>query len=80
MAKITVPMENRPSFGKYAAYTAIGIFLTTAVVGSLARGVQAPVFGFGVALAGGLLNVAILFLMIQSLVEEWFSAAEIVEE
>jgi Na+-driven multidrug efflux pump len=80
MAKITVPQDERPAYAKYVAYAVIGIFLVNAVVGTAARGADSPVLGLVVLLIAGVLNVGVVFLMVQSLVEEWFDAAEIIEE
>lgn len=80
MAEITVPKDARPGYGKYVVYTVIGVFLVNAVVGAAARGLDSPVMAFVVLLLAAGLNVAVVFLMVQSLIEEWFAAAEIVEE
>lgn len=80
MAEITVPEGERPSYAKYVAYTIIGISLVNYVIALPARDVNSPILALGAVLVAGVLNVAIVFLMVQSLIEEWFAAAEIVEE
>jgi uncharacterized membrane protein YkgB len=55
----------------------IGVVLVNAAVGLVAGGVDSPVLGLGALLVAGVLNVTILFLMVQSLIGEWFAAAEV---
>lgn len=80
MAEIRVPRENRPSIGKYVAYTAIGFVLTGAIAGLLVQNSDNPTSGLFSLLFSAILTIGILFLMVQSLIEEWFTAAEIVDE
>jgi hypothetical protein len=80
ISEIRVPKGERPSYGKYVAYAVIGIFLVTRVVGTAARGVDSTVLGVVVLLIAGVLNVGVVFLMVQSLIEKWFDAAAIIEE
>lgn len=80
MAEITVPKDERPSYGKYVVYTIIGLFLVNYIIAVPARDVNSPILALGAVLTAGILNVTIVFLMVQSLIEEWFAAAEVVEE
>ena len=80
MAEVTVREENRPSFGKYVVYTAIGVLLVNGFIAVLTQNSGNPVVALGGVLLTGIGSIAIVFLMVQSLVEEWFAAAEIIDE
>lgn len=79
MPEVTVREENRPSFGKYVVFTAVGAFLITWLA-SFPMDSPDSAIAFGGLLLAGVGNIAVLFLMVQSFIEEWFSAAEIVGE
>lgn len=80
MPEIAIPDGERPSYGKYVAYTVIGLLLVNWVVAFFAEGLDSPVLGLAALLVAAILNVTVVFLMVQSLIEEWFAAAEVVEE
>ena len=80
MPEVTVRNENRPSFGRYVIYTAIGVFLINGFVAVLLQDSASPVVALGGVLLAGVGTIAIVFLMVQSLIEEWFASAEITDE
>lgn len=78
MPEITVSNEERPSVSKYVAFTLAGILLVWGVIATVQRG-DSPGLTLVVTSAGVIVSVGILFVMIQSLIEEWFNAAEITD-
>jgi hypothetical protein len=80
MAEVTVPKEDRPSITKYVVLTVAGLGVVNLFVSSFAQDASSAVFLFAVVLVAVVLDVAILFVMVQSLIEEWFQVATIAEE
>ncbi|MFT4889239.1 MAG: hypothetical protein ACI9YT_000148 [Halobacteriales archaeon] len=80
MAELTVAKEDRPSIGKYVIYTVVGIAIVNSFVAVVVQGAGDSVLSLLALIVAGLADVAILFLMVQSLVEEWFQVAEITTE
>jgi len=78
MPELTVPKYKRPSPWKYVWYTFIGFLIVGAFAGLLTQNASGVV-ALGAVIAAAILNLGILFLMIQSLIEEWFEAAEVHE-
>lgn len=79
MAEITVPREDRPSLAKYVIATLALVLLVSAFAGLLVRS-AGGLFGAVVGLTAATVNLAILFVMVQSLIEDWFRAAEVTLE
>lgn len=80
MPELRVADENRPSFLKYAVFAFAGILLVSGTAAYLIAGVNAPGAGLVAGFVAGGLNLGLLFLLIQSLIEEWVDAVEVVEE
>lgn len=80
MSEVTVRKENRPSFGKYVIYTAIGVVLANGFVTVLMQDSANSAVALGGVLLAGVGNIAIVFLMVQSLIEEWVASLEIIDE
>ena len=79
MSELTVPEYKRPSPWKYVWYTAIGFAIVGSLAGLLTQNASSGVVALGAVIAAAILNLGILFLMVQSLIEEWFEAAEVYE-
>lgn len=77
MAELTVAKDDRPSIGKYVVYTVVGIAIVNTLVALVVQGAGNTVVSFLALVVAGLADVAILFLMVQSLIEEWFQVAEV---
>lgn len=80
MAQLTVPREDRPSLAKYVVSTLALVLLVSTFAGLLVRGASSGLLVLGVSLAAAALNLGILFVMVQSLIEDWLNAAEVVME
>lgn len=80
MTDVRVSAENRPSIGKYVAYSTVGFVLVGAISGLLVQNSDNPLLGLFALAISAILTIGILFLMIQSLIEEWFAAAEVVDD
>ena len=79
MPDLAVPRDQRPSIAKYVAYTALGFVVVGSFLSLLAGNTDNGAVAVGAVIVGALLNLGVLFLMVQSLIEEWFAAAEVVD-
>lgn len=79
MAELRVPVEKRPFVGKYVAGATVLFALVGAFVWYIANQIAHPALTVGVSLLATAAYLTILFSMVQSLVKEWFRAAEIDE-
>ena len=77
MAEITVPRDQRPALWKYVVLTAIGFVVVGSFSALLTQNSADAIMGLFAFAVAALLNLGILFLMVQSLIEEWFDAAEV---
>lgn len=62
------------------AYTSIGCVLVGTISGLLLQNSDNSLFGLLALAISVILTIGILFLMIQSLIEEWLEGAEIVDD
>lgn len=79
MPQITVPAEARPDVGRYVVYVAVGFFLVGTITGLFANNATNPIVSVLAISVAALLNIGILLLVVQSMVERYFEAAEVVE-
>jgi len=77
MAEITVAKDDRPSIAKYVVYTVVGIAIVNSFVALVVQGAGNALVSFLALIVVALADVAILFLMVQSLIEEWFQVATV---
>lgn len=80
VTELPVPQDERPSITRYVVLTVIGLGIVHAAVGVFTQNTSSAIFDSVVLSVAVVLDVAIGFLMIQSLIEEWFQAVTIVEE
>ena len=79
MPEMVVREEDRPSFGKYVLLSVAVMGLITWLIVTLTQDSTSQLVGIIGLLTAAVANVAVVFVMVQSLVDEWFAAAEIVE-
>ncbi|QFU83373.1 hypothetical protein [Natronorubrum aibiense] len=78
MTTIIVPKENRPSLTKYVILTIVGIlFVSIFIISMTYKYEQLALGGYFIT---GIINITIIFKMMESLLKEWFEAAELIEE
>ena len=80
MSEIVVPKADRPAIGKYVIYTVVGLLLVNMFIALLVEGAGNALIRFGGLLVAVIADFAIVFLMVQSLIEEWFQAATVTSE
>jgi len=80
MPALRVPDSNRPSFLKYAVFAIAAFVFLGGGVAYLGQSIRSPGAVLIATLVAGVLNVVVLFMLVQSLIEEWIGAAEVVEE
>lgn len=80
MPEVAVGNDDRPSIAKYVIFTAIGILLLNGFVAMVLQDSTNPVIALGGVFLASVGSIAIGFVMIQSLIEEWFTSAEIIDE
>ncbi|QCJ45933.1 MULTISPECIES: hypothetical protein [Haloprofundus] len=80
MPEMKVREENRPSVGKYVVFATVGVLLVTWLTTAVLEGGATPTGELLMLFLAGVANLTIVFLLVNSLVEQWFAAAEIVDE
>jgi len=78
MADVWVPPGEQPSWIRYSVKTAAAIVVVSAIVATFAAAAPNAGATFTFAAVGTVLNVGILFRMVQSLIGEWLDAAELI--
>ena len=80
MPELSVPRSDRPSALKYAIFAMAGFVLLGGGVSILVGSLGLPAATMIGWVVGGILNVVLFFVLVQSLIEEWLSAVEVVED
>ncbi|MFB6146560.1 MAG: hypothetical protein ABEJ08_02625 [Halobacteriaceae archaeon] len=79
MPDIEVPDDERPAIWTYVGWTAAGFVLVAILVGGAVSGSDSATLAFDAGIVAMVVNLAILFAMVESFLAAWFDAAEVTE-